>query len=502
MLFEPFNEHNQKLKSHVFPDEWTNPKPSGRYNLVVIGGGPAGLIISAGAAGLGAKVALIEKHALGGDCLNVGCVPSKALIRAGRAAHEARTAGERFGIHTGEVSVDFAAVMNRMRKLRAGISHVDGAKRYQEELGVDVFLGEGQFLDANRIQVGDDILEFKKATITTGARAARVPIPGLWENGALSNESVFSLTELPKRLAVIGAGPIGCELAQAFRRLGSEVTIFDNAAHILAREDAEAAAIISEAFEREGLKVVNSCSVDKVTAEGDTKTVHITKDGKEETFDVDQILVGVGRAPNVEGLDLEKAGVQYDRNGIKVNDNLQTTTSNIYAAGDVAMKLKFTHTADAAARIVIQNALFMGKKKLSTLVVPWSTYTEPEIAHVGLYEHEAKEQGIEIDTFKQEFNHVDRAILDGDDEGFVKVHTKKGTGEILGATIVAANAGDLISELSVAITNGVSLGQIASTIHPYPTQGEAIKKVGDSFNRTKLTPTVANLMKKWLSWTR
>jgi pyruvate/2-oxoglutarate dehydrogenase complex dihydrolipoamide dehydrogenase (E3) component len=502
MLFEPFTTSNQKLKANVFPEDWKNPTPRGTYNLVVIGGGPAGLIIAAGAAGLGAKVALIEKHALGGDCLNVGCIPSKALIRAARAAHEAQTAGERFGVHAREVTVDFPAVMERMRALRAGISPVDSAQRYQEELGVDVFLGEGHFLDTHRIAVGEDILQFKKAAITTGARAARLPIPGLWESGALSNETVFSLTELPKRLAVIGAGPIGCELAQAFRRLGSEVTLLESVKPILNREDPEAAAIVEQALRKEGVAIKYEFEISQVTAKEEEKTLHLAKDGSTEELIVDQILVGVGRAPNVEGLNLEKAGVVYDRQGITISVTLQTSASHIYAAGDVAMKLKFTHTADAAARIVIQNALFLGQKKLSSLVVPWCTYTDPEIAHVGLYRHEAEDQGLEVETFTQELAHLDRALLDDESEGFVKVHSKKGSGEILGATIVAAHAGELISEIGLAITHGLTLSQIASTIHPYPTQAEAIKRVGDAYNRTKLTPTVAGLMKKWLAWTR
>jgi len=505
MLFQPDNDHNRRLRSHVAPDNWTNPEPAEKYNLVVIGAGPCGLIAAAGAAGLGAKVALIERHAMGGDCLNVGCVPSKAVISAARAAAQVRRAAK-FGVLSAEPQIDFTTAMNRMREIRANISHIDGVKRYQDELGVDVFLGEGKFTSSTTIEVSGATLHFKKALIATGARAARIPVPGLWEAGAHTNETIFSITELPKRLAVIGAGPIGCELAQAFSRFGSEVSIFDNDDHILNREDAEAAAIVQDALIEDDINILCNTSIVKVTTKGDEKIIHFESQSgssnETKNLRVDAILVAVGRSPNIENLNLESAGVTHHQRGIEVDDRLLTANKNIFAAGDVSMKYQFTHTADAAARIVIQNALFHGRKKLSDLIVPWCTYTEPEIAHVGMYEKEAKEQGIETDTYVQKFDHVDRAILDGETEGFVKVHTRKGTAEILGATIVAAHAGDMISELTLAMTHGIGLDKIASTIHPYPTQAEAIKKVGDAYSRTKLTPFVGRLFKKWLKWTR
>lgn len=501
-IFEPLDEFNRSLKSHVFPDDWKNPVPDGKYNLVVIGGGTAGLICASGAAGLGGKVALIERNALGGDCLNVGCVPSKALIRAARAAHEARTAGARFGIHAGEINVDFPAVMERMRKLRAGISPVDSATRYSEELGVDVFLGEGRFTSSDTVEVAGQELKFARAVIATGARAARIPIPGLWESGALSNETVFSLTKLPKRLAVIGAGPIGCELAQSFARFGTEVTLLDNVNPILNREDPDAAAIVEKALVADGITIKYEYEISRVEGREQAKVLILNKGGATSELEVDEILVGVGRAPNVDGLALEKAGVEFSKHGVVTNDCLQTSNKRIFAAGDISLKYKFTHTADASARIVLQNALFYGRKKLSALTIPWCTYTDPEIGHVGLYPNEAEKEGIEIETFTQELAHVDRAILDGETEGFVKVHVKKGTPQIVGATVVAAHAGDLIGELSLAMTNDLGLNQIASTIHCYPTQAEAIKRVGDAYNRTRLTPFVAKLFKRLLAWQR
>lgn len=501
-IFEPDNESNRTLREHVFPDDWTNPEPQEKYNLVVIGGGTAGLICASGAAGLGGKVALIENQALGGDCLNVGCVPSKALIRAARAAHEARTGGDRFGVHSEGVRVDFPAVMDRMRRLRAGISPVDSAKRYSEELGIDVFLGEGRFTGPDTVEVAGQKLHFAKAVITTGARAARIPVPGLWESGALSNETVFSLTEMPKRLAVIGAGPIGCELAQAFARFGSEVTLLNNVKPVLNREDPDAAAIVEKALERDGVAIKYEYEIKSVETGDRGKILHLEKDGATEQLVADEILVGVGRAPNVENLGLEDAGVEYSRQGVVTDDGLRTTNKRIFAAGDISLKHKFTHTADASARIVLQNALFFGRKKLSALTVPWCTYTDPEVAHVGLYPRDAAAEGVEIETFTQELSHVDRAILDGEDGGFVKVHVRKGSPEIVGATVVAAHAGDLIGELSLAMTNGIGLDKVANTIHPYPTQAEAIKRVGDAWNRTRLTPRVAGILGKLLEWQR
>lgn len=498
----PADEHNRKLVGNVHPPVWPNPQPAPRYNLVVIGGGTAGLVTAAGAAGLGARVALIERALLGGDCLNVGCVPSKSLIRSARARADVRDA-HHFGIRVrGEVETDFGAVMERLRRIRAGISHHDSAQRFKD-LGIDVFLGEARFSGKDTVEVGGQTLLFKKAVIATGARAIAPPIEGLREAGYLTNETVFNLTELPKRLLVIGGGPIGCELAQSFSRLGSEVTIVEIGSQFLSREDPDAAALLARSLERDGVQIRLSTAVKRVTAAGGEKLVTLEKDGQQETLAVDEILVGVGRAPNVEGLNLEGVGVEYDkRAGVVVNDKLQTTNPRIYAAGDICLQYKFTHTADAAARIVIQNALFGGSKKASALTIPWCTYTEPEIAHVGLYEREAAEKGIALDTYHIPMSGVDRAIAEGEEEGFVKIHVKKGSDQILGATIVARHAGEMISEITVAMVGKVGLGTLASVIHPYPTQAEAIKKAADAYNRTRLTPFVKKLLARWLAWTR
>ena len=498
----PYDAYNITLVSNVHPEDWVNPEPAPRYNLVVIGAGTAGLVTAAGAAGLGARVALIERRLLGGDCLNVGCVPSKCLIRSSRAAVDVLGA-EDFGIKIPEgAQVDFEKVMERMRRLRSRISVHDSAKRFQE-LGVDVFLGQARFISPDAVDVEGKTLRFKKGVIATGARAVVPPVPGLNEAGFLTNETVFNLTERPERLAVFGAGPLGCELAQAFQRLGSQVTIIEQAPQFLTREDPDAARILSDAFRKEGIDVRLNTRVDRVGLDGREKTIHLKTDGKESIVVVDEILVGAGRAPNVEGLNLEAAGVVYDpRKGVTVNDRLQTANPRIYAAGDVCLTHKFTHTADATARIVIQNALFMGRKKQSAITIPWCTYTDPEIAHVGMYERDAKGKGIEVDTFIRPLKEVDRAVTDGEEEGFVKVHVKKGTDQILGATIVARHAGEMISEITLAMAAGMGLSRIANVIHPYPTQAEAIRQVGDLYNKTRLTPLVKSLMVRWLSWTR
>jgi pyruvate/2-oxoglutarate dehydrogenase complex dihydrolipoamide dehydrogenase (E3) component len=498
----PMDEYNQRLVSYVHPPDWVNPKPASCYDLVVIGAGTAGLVVAAGAAGLdlGLKVALIEKHLMGGDCLNVGCVPSKCMIRSSRVVAEMGEA-KNYGVHVPEeIQVDFPAVMQRMRRIRASISPHDSAERFQQ-LGVDVFLGSGRFLGDNTIEVGSETLRFKKSVIATGARAVRLSIEGMEEAGYLTNESVFSLTERPRRIALIGGGPLDCELAQAFRRLGSEVLLFHRSSHLLNKEDAEAAEIVQKVFIREGIRLILGSEVKRVVKSSEGKTLYFTNQGQEESITVDEILVGVGRAPNVEGLNLEAVGVEYDqKQGVKVNDYLQTTNPRIYAAGDICMNWKFTHAADAAARIVIKNTLFsplgLGRSKLSSLVMPWVTYTDPEIAHVGLYEREAKEKGIEVEAIAIPLSQVDRAIADGEEEGFVKILHRKGSDEILGATIVARHAGEMISEVTTAIVGKVGLSQLSGVIHPYPTQAEGIKKAADAYRRTLLTPNT----KRFLGW--
>lgn len=498
----PDDAHNQRLAANVRPDDWQNPTPSGRYNLVVIGAGAGGLVSSAIAAAVGAKVALIERGLLGGDCLNVGCVPSKGVISAARMTAAVREARE-FGVSVPDgASIDFATVMERMRKLRADISPNDSAQRFRD-LGVDVFLGDAQFAGPDTIDVDGQTLRFKKAIIATGGRAQAPSIPGLDQVRYLTNENVFSLTELPRRIGIIGAGPIGCELAQSFARFGSEVFLIEAAHGILPREDRDAAEIVKASLLNDGVRLLCCGKSTQISPSGEQ--IRLTLESHGESYDetVNELLVAVGRAPNVEGLGLEAVGVDYDTaDGVKVNDRLQTTNPRIFAVGDVCSRFKFTHASDFMARRAIQNALFFGRAKASDLIIPWCTYTSPELAHVGITVQEAENRGIAIDTYTQELTDVDRAILDGETNGFVRVHTAKGSDRILGATIVARNAGDMISEVTLAMRNGIGLSKIADTIHPYPTQADAIRKVGDLYNRTRLTPGRKRLLAKLFSLLR
>jgi pyruvate/2-oxoglutarate dehydrogenase complex dihydrolipoamide dehydrogenase (E3) component len=509
-LVLPDDAHNQQLVANVHPSDWVNPEPSGRYNIVVIGAGTAGLITAVIAAGLGAKVALIEKHLMGGDCLNVGCVPSKGVIRAARAWADLRRA-EEFGVHIpAGVTYDFGAAMARMRKLRAKISRNDSAQRYRN-LGVDVFIGTARFAGTDTVVVegpaGNRTLDFTKAAICTGARAAAPPIPGLTEAGYLTNETVFSLTELPPRLGVIGAGPVGCELAQAFARFGSRVCLIEAQHGILPKEDRDAAQIVEQQLVKDGVHLL-CCGQDLTISRADGgKRLTVDSHGRRHEVTVDEILVGVGRTPNVEGLGLDAVGVEFDKAGIKVNGRLQTSNPRIFAAGDVCSRYKFTHAADAMAQIVIQNALFphpfgLGYATVDSLIMPWCTFTEPEVAHVGMYEQDAKDKGIEVETYTFKLDEVDRAILDGEDEGFARVHIQKGSDTILGATIVAAHAGEMIGEFSVLMKGGGGAKAIAGTIHPYPTQAEVNKKVVNLWRKAHFTQATRNRLMKLFAWMR
>ncbi len=485
----PPGGHNRRLVETVHPPGWTNPEPRGRYHLVVLGAGTGGLVTAAIGAALGARVALVERALMGGDCLNVGCVPSKALIRAARAWKEAADAAERFGGPAVAGQGDFAAVMERMRRLRADMSAVDGAARFRDELGVDVYLGAGRFLEPDALEVGGRILRFRRAVVATGGRAALPPVPGLTDAHPLTNETVFSLTRLPPRLAVIGGGPIGCELAQAFARFGSRVTLVQGAPRLLERDDPDAAAVVLDALRRDGVEVVLGATVERVETEGGARVVHWSRDGAAGSATADEILVAAGRAPNVEGIGLEAAGVVTGKDGVQVDDRLRTSNPRIYAVGDVSSPLKFTHAADAQARMVVRNALFFGRGKASDLVVPWATYTSPEVAQVGIGGEEAAGRD-DVETVTVPLHDVDRARLDGDTEGFVRVHVQRGGDRILGATIVAPHAGDLVSQLSQAMTAGIGLGKLGEAIYPYPTVAEGVRKAADAWRRGKLTPGV------------
>jgi pyruvate/2-oxoglutarate dehydrogenase complex dihydrolipoamide dehydrogenase (E3) component len=487
---------------NVRPVDWRNPLPAPRYDLVVIGAGTTGLVAARTATAKGAKVALVERHLLGGTCLNIGCVPSKAIIRTSRIYAEMHHADQYGALVPPRIPVDFARAMRRVRDVRARISRSDSAQRLTAA-GVDVFFGQAAFAGVDALTVEGATLHFRRAVIATGARPDVPSIPGLAEAGFLTNESAFEVSEAPRRLLVIGGGPLGCEMAQAFCRFGVQTIIVQKRPLFLPREERDAAQILSDAFARDGIEVRLNTRVVKVRAEGGRKIVDLVSDDYENTVTVDAILIGTGRVPNIDGLALEAARIDYDaRHGIHVDDFLRTSNRRVYAAGDACLVHKFNDTADASARIAVQNALFHERRRLSALTVPWCTYTDPEIAHVGLYVRQARERDIPVETFTIPMHEVDRAIADDEEVGFVKITVKERTDRILGATIVARHAGEMISEITLAIEARIGLRTLAHVIHPYPTQAEAIKKAADACTRAVTMSRAQHFASRSLRWLR
>ncbi len=497
---DPLDAHNQILAGNVHPPDWVNPVPKPFYDLVVIGGGTAGLVTAAGAAGLGAKVALVERALLGGDCLNVGCVPSKALIRSAAVCTDSQHTAA-YGISIkGEITAEFPAVMERLRRLRSGISHHDSAARFRS-LGIDVFIGSGKFVSRNKIEVDGAGLRFRRAVIAAGARATIPKIKGLDKIPYLTNETVFSLTQLPPRTAVLGAGPIGCELSQALTRLGSRVYLLSGGHSFMTVEDRDAAQRVEASLRADGVEIIADQAVAGFgPRENGRCAVLFSGPGPLSSITVDAVLVAVGRTPNCESLNLEAAGVKWEpHKGVLVNDFLRTSNRLIYAAGDVCSAFKFTHAADAMARIVLANALFFGRQRVSRLVIPHCTYTDPEVAGVGLSEEQLKKANTSFKTIRIDMKSVDRAVLDGQTDGYLKVHLAAGTDRILGASLVARHAGEIIAEVALAMTAGLGLSAIGKTIHPYPTQSEIFKKAADAYNRSRLSPRVGKILKTIIS---
>jgi pyruvate/2-oxoglutarate dehydrogenase complex dihydrolipoamide dehydrogenase (E3) component len=488
-----------ELAANVRPPAWTNPEPAERYHLVIIGGGPAGLAAAYAAAALGAKVALVERDRLGGTDLNVGTVPSKAIIQSSRVFAEMRDSA-RYGVpDPADVELDFAGIMKRMRRLRVRASRNATAARLVTA-GVDVFFGAARFVARDTIEVAGATLRFRKAMIATGSRPHMPAIPGLLDANFLTNETVFDLTTLPRRLLVIGGGPLGCELAQAFHRLGAHTTIAQNRPLFLPKEERDAAQILSDALARDGLEVRLNTTVTRVRTERGESVVDLVSDDYHSTVTVDAIFNGTGRRPNVEGLNLEVAEVDHDPVvGIHVDDLLRTTNRRIYAAGDVCLEHKFTHIAEATGRMVVRNALFLGREHLSELVVPWCTFTDPEIAHVGKSVRDAHDRDVPVTTYVIPLHEVTRAITDGIDVGFVKIHVRDGTDRILGATIVARHAGEMIGEITGAMTAGVGLRTLARVIHTSPVQAGAIQMAAQAFCRTQITPSLKARLRRWLT---
>ncbi|WP_013323810.1 dihydrolipoyl dehydrogenase family protein [Gloeothece verrucosa] len=466
------------------------------YDIVIIGGGSGGLVVASAAAQLKAKVALVEKHQLGGDCLWYGCVPSKSLIEAARLAYQVKHS-QQFGIYTDAVEINFAQAMGHVQTVIATIEPYDSPERFRG-LGVEVIFGSGQFIDQRTFEVNGRKLTARAFVIATGSRPAIPSIPGLSEAGFLTNEQVFSITERPESLAIIGAGPIGCELGQAFHRLGSKVTLISSREQILPKEDPEAAAIVETQFISEGIHLIKNSRVEKVEVIEGKKYVSMGN----EKIGVDEILVAAGRSPNLESLNLEVAGVDYDQKGIHVNEKLQTTNSRIYACGDVLGGYQFTHVAAYQASVIIPNALFFPLKKVDYRVIPWATFTDPELARIGLTEAEARKKYDDIYVLKQAFADVDRAQAEGKIAGFAKIITRR-NGEIIGAHLVGSSAGELIHEIVLAMSNQLKVSAL-SGIHVYPTLSEVNSKAALLLTKQKYAQNtrLQNLLAKIFNFLR
>ena len=486
MSFEPNSaaypgaHYDAAWRELTFPAGYTNPEPKARYHVVVLGAGTAGLITAIGAAGLGARVALVEREAMGGDCLNVGCVPSKALLEFTRPS--------------GDV-VKFDDAFEWMRKVRAEISEHDSVERYTQS-GVDVFLGSAHLLDDTTVQVGDRRLNARRIVLATGARAAIPPIPGLVDCEPLTNETLFDLREPPASLAILGAGAIGCEMAQAFVRLGVEVQLFEMAERVLPLEEEEASAVVARALQRNGVILHLNAPVSSVSRHDSKVTVH----SPDVQVTVDRILVAAGRRANIEDLNLDVVGVDTEAGLVKVDRRLRTSNPRIYAAGDVCSPAQYTHNADAQARIVVQNALFAPTAHTDNLVIPHCTYTDPEVAQVGRSKAALRQEPIGFDVYRVAFGDLDRGRTQDDAEGFVEVLTREGGDEILGATIVGHDAGEQIAGLCIAMSHHIGLGGLGKTVLPYPTRAEYLRRLADSYNRTRLTPRTKRIMSHWFRW--
>jgi dihydrolipoamide dehydrogenase len=487
--------------------KWPRPKRFD-YNMVVIGGGSAGLVTSYIAAAVKAKVALIERHKLGGDCLNTGCVPSKALIRSARLMSHISRAKE-FGLSSASAEVDFAAVMERVQRIVKTIEPHDSAERYTA-LGVDCVQGDARIVSPFAVEVkgGDGrirTLTTRNIVIAAGARPFVPPISGLQEVGCLTSDNLWELRELPKRLVVLGGGPIGCELAQAFSRLGSHVTQVEMAERIMMREDVEVSAMVAARFRAEGINLLTGHKATKFLTDNGEKILIAEHNGGEVRIAFDVVLCAVGRAANVQGYGLEELGIPTTKaRTVETNEYLQTLYPNIFAAGDVAGPFQFTHTASHQAWYAAVNGLFgrFRKYKADYSVIPWATFAEPEVARVGLNEQDAKEKNIPYEVTVYELDDLDRAIADGEAHGFVKVLTVPGKDKILGVTIVGEHAGDLIAEYVMAMKHGLSLNKILGTIHIYPTLAEANKYAAGNWKRAHAPARLLEWVKRYHAWQR
>jgi len=472
-------------------------------NIVVIGGGSAGLVSGLIAAAVKAKVILVERHKMGGDCLNTGCVPSKALLRSAKVANYMHRA-EEFGIESVDVKPVFKKVMSRVQDIIKTIEPHDSIERFTG-LGVECVTGEAEIIDPHTVQVGDRTITTKSIIIAAGARPFVPPIEGLDQISYLTSDNIWELEEQPKRLIVLGGGPIGCELSQAFSKLGSQVTMVEMMGQLMGREDSDVAELITNNFEKSGIRVLTNHKAVKFTNDNGEKVLHCESDNGPVEVPFDQVLVAVGRKANSDGMNLDKLGIKLRRNGtIETDDYLRTAVPNIFACGDITGPYQFTHTASHQAWYATVNALFgfVRKFKVDYRVIPWATFTMPEVARVGLSEGDAKEKNIDYEVTRYGIDDLDRAIADGEAHGFVKVITPKGKDKVLGVTIVGHHAGDLIAEYVLAMKYNLGLNKILGTIHLYPSLAEANKFVAGNWKREHQPHGLLKLVEKLHNWRR
>ena len=469
------------------------------FDLTVIGGGAGGLNVASGAVQLGARVALIEKNKLGGDCLYYGCVPTKALIQSAKVASLIKRSKE-YGFNDANISFDFKNIMAHMREVISKIGVNDDPKRF-EDMGVKLFFGDGRFVDPHTFELNGRTITSKKFVISTGSRAVAIPINGLENIKYLTSESALELDSLPKSIIILGAGPIGLEFAQVFARLGSKITVVEKMGQVLPREDKEISDTIESILKEEGIEIHTCLNVLQVKEEGNQKIVVAECSGQEKTFKADEFMLAIGRAPNLEGLSLESAGVKVEHRNIVVNSSMRTTARNIWACGDVTGQYLFTHIAEYQAGLVVANALipFM-KRKANYRVVPWVTYTDPELGRVGLTEDEARQKYRNIKVYKYDVKDLDRAVIEGEDKGIIKiVCTKKG--KILGAHVLAPQGGELLHEFVLAMQNNLGVGSITRTIHVYPTLSQAVRRTTNKYYAEKIfSGWIPKLTKKLIRW--
>ena len=465
--------------------------PQFDYDLIVIGGGAAGLTASGFGALMGAKTALIEAERLGGDCTWTGCIPSKTLLKAARVAHQIRTA-ERYGLKPGVPDFDFGALLDHVHKVQQAVYEEADAPPNMEGLGVEVVSGSAHFLDPHTIEIGSRQLSARFIVIATGSRAAVPAIPGLAPGDFVTNETIFSLSRQPRKLAVLGAGPAGIELAQAFRRLGSEVTVINKDDRILQRDDAEQTALLQTLLEHEGVHFVRKSRLVGVQRFGERLELRVSHEGDTVSIiEADTLLIAAGREAQTANLNLPVAGVQYDNSGIPINRRCQTNVKHIYACGDVAVppsgKLQFTHMAEHMAKVAINNAILHFPAALDERTIPWCTFTDPELAHAGWGQHDLDKRGIRYQTYQLPFTKIDRAVTEGEAAGMIKVFASRG-GRIYGVSILGLHAGEMASEYALAIRNGISMQAISATMHAYPTLALGNRALADQWLMRKRTP--------------